>query len=70
MRELQNKLLGALVGLARASESKEILESTGAAYVDGLKLAFSDDTELHSNAEAMIERLHHEKERVVYGEHR
>ena len=62
MRELQNKLLGALVGLARASESKEILESTGAAYVDGLKLAFSDDTELHSNAEAMIERLHHEKD--------
>ena len=39
MKELQNKLLGALIGLARASESKEIFESTGAAFVDGLKLA-------------------------------
>ena len=61
MKELQNKLLGALVGLARASESKEIFESTGAAFVDGLKLAYSDKAELLPQAEAMIDRLHQEK---------
>lgn len=41
MNLLRNKLLGALVGLARASECKEISESAGSAYIDGLALAFS-----------------------------
>ena len=61
MKELRDKLLGALVGLARASESKEISESAGAAYVDGLKLAFSEENVIRQHAEAMIDRLHQEK---------
>ena len=69
MNELRNKLLGALVGLARASECKEISESAGAAYIAGLALAFSDpETEFTSPTSTaenmyltMIDRLHEEK---------
>ena len=39
MATLKDQLLGALVGLSRASESKEISESAGEALVDGLILA-------------------------------
>ncbi len=40
MHVLRQQLFGALVGLSRASESKEILESSGIALVHGLALAY------------------------------
>ncbi|MBQ7796691.1 MAG: hypothetical protein IJ374_09060 [Lachnospiraceae bacterium] len=77
MNPLKNELLGALVGLSRASESKELLESSGKAMAMGLAMAFSghenvsvedvehfQDVSLTASDEevrAMIERLHVEK---------
>lgn len=50
MTALKDQLLGALVGLSRASESKEISESAGEALVEGLRLVHSLETtaELYS----------------------
>ena len=63
MNELHDKLLGALVGLSRASESKEITESAGMAYADGLKLAFTKDpVDFETQIPDMIDRLHKEKD--------
>ena len=62
MNMLKNQLLGALVGLARASESKEISESAGDAFVTGLAMASESETALSADAiNAMIDRLHEEK---------
>lgn len=69
MNPLKDQLLGALVGLSRASESKEISESAGEALVDGLKLAhnlktaseFSEENIIH----AMIDRLHEAKNQMA-----
>lgn len=62
------KLLGALVGLARASESKGIVESAGIALVDGLSMVYGDlaqndgcATESSPAVTQMIEKLHVEK---------
>lgn len=62
MDALRNELLGALVGLARASENKDLLESSGEAMVQGLFMAFSDHDPLSDDlVKPMISRLHHEK---------
>lgn len=72
MTTLNNQLLGALVGLSRASESKEISPSAGAAFVDGLALVHdlkavekTPETDTASDRKneilAMIDRLHEEK---------
>ncbi len=62
MNMLRNQLLGALVGLARASESKEISDSAGDAFVAGLAMASESETALSADAiNAMIDRLHEEK---------
>lgn len=62
MDKLQNELLGALIGLARASESKKLLESSGKALVDGLSTAFAGDSSVSRD---MIDRLHAEKARMA-----
>jgi len=72
MNQLRKKLFGALIGLSRASESKEILESSGIALSRGLVLAFdqyweqigTDDevsTVLQESVSEMIQILHEEK---------
>lgn len=63
MKSIRDQLLGALVGLARASESKELTESAGAAFVEGLAMAFLSDWIPTSDEAilAMIDRLHAEK---------
>lgn len=66
MDVLRNELLGALVGLARASESKELLESSGEVMVQGLAMAFSGHGPLADDlVKPMISRLHHEKRRMA-----
>ena len=70
MHALRQQLFGALIGLSRASESKEILESAGHALIQGLKLAYDPvwdlpATELsidfRTSVESAIESLHKEK---------
>lgn len=62
MKSLKDELLGALVGLSRASENKELSESAGDAIVQGLAMAFSDCGPLEAaSVKAMILRLHEEK---------
>lgn len=70
MHLLRQQLFGALIGLSRASESKIILESSGAALMDGLVLAYDpvwddldSDTseELQASVEQTIQTLHAEK---------
>ena len=70
MHSLRQQLFGALIGLSRASESKEILESSGSALIQGLVLAYDPiwtdpHTEVSANlqisVEQMINVLHTEK---------
>ncbi len=70
MNILRQQLLGALIGLSRASESKEILESSGIALIQGLALAYDPVWEQadslipdswKKSAEQMIQKLHVEK---------
>ena len=70
MNLLRQQLFGSLIGLSRASESKEILESSGHALIQGLKLAYDPvwdlaNTELsidfRTSVESAIESLHKEK---------
>lgn len=70
MHSLRQQLFGALIGLSRASESKEILESSGSALIQGLVLAYDSiwtdpHTEVSANlqisVEQMINVLHTEK---------
>ena len=69
MISLRDQLLGALIGLARASESKELTESAGIALADGLCLAYSKHMTNAEAAEAeilaMIDRLHAEKDMMA-----
>lgn len=67
-------LLGALIGLARASENKKISKEAGDALIDGLSMAFSgdigskssDSSEVSgSEISAMIDRLHKEKDHMA-----
>ena len=63
---LKMKLLGALVGLSRASEEKELLKSSADAMLLGLAMACGDPEPSNENAashsmEVMIERIHKEK---------
>ena len=60
MNSYKDQLFGALVGLARASESKVITETAGEAYIAGLKIAY-DPEATESEIMAMIDRLHEEK---------
>ena len=70
MHLLRQQLFGALIGLSRASESKDILESSGTALIHGLVLAYNpvwDDpdaeisADLQTSVEQMIQTLHTEK---------
>ena len=70
MHALRQQLFGALIGLSRASESKETLESTGHALIQGLKLAYNPawdhadmepSVNFRNSVEHAIETLHHEK---------
>ena len=67
MNSHKKQLLGALIGLARASESKTISDTAGAAYIDGLAMTrcFSSesfsDIPTESEVLAMLDRLHNEK---------
>ena len=70
MHELRQQLFGALIGLSRASESKEIWESSGCALIHGLTLAYDPawaDADMEVSAEFRIcvehaiESLHREK---------
>lgn len=68
-------LLGALIGLARASESKELSLDAGDALVDGLAMAFSSDRSCSGTSDSlepsnqeilsMIDRLHKEKDHMA-----
>lgn len=63
---LKMKLLGALVGLSRASEEKELLKSSADAMLLGLAMACGDPEPSNENAashsmEVMIGRIHKEK---------
>lgn len=68
MDPLKKKLFGALVGLARASEEKELPDSSADAMIQGLIMACSDDAAENAHtkeqADAMIARLHEEKYRM------
>lgn len=70
MNPLRKNLFGALIGLSRASESKEIMESSGIALIHGLTLAYDrawEQTEneipkeLETSVEQIIQTLHTEK---------
>lgn len=70
MHSLRQQLFGALIGLSRASESKEILESSGMALIHGLALAYDpvwEDSDmeisevLQASVKQMIQTLHKEK---------
>ena len=70
MHALRQQLFGALIGHSRASESKEILESSGHALIHGLKLAYDPSWEhadmepfadFRNSVELAVETLHHEK---------
>ena len=70
MHVLRQQLFGALIGLSRASESKEILDSSGMALIHGLSLAYDpvwedSDKEISDHMEAAvnqaIQTLHTEK---------
>ena len=62
MNLLKKQLLSALIGLSRASESKEIFESSGQAFMEGLALAYGPELELNDErVEQMIQKLHVEK---------
>ena len=74
MHILRQQLFGALIGLSRASESKEILESSGQALIDGLKLVYdpvwnhADDEisdDFRVGAALTIDTLHKEKARMA-----
>ena len=63
---LKMKLLGALVGLSRASEEKELLKSSADAMLLGLAMVCEDPEHSNERAdsrsmEVMIERIHKEK---------
>ena len=63
---LKMKLLGALVGLSRASEEKELLKSTADAMLLGLAMVCGDPEPSNENTashsmEVMIGRIHKEK---------
>lgn len=69
MDPLKKKLFGALVGLARASEEKELADSSADAMIQGLIMACSDDDAAENaltqeQADAMVVRLHEEKYRM------
>ena len=68
MASIYDPLFGALIGLSRASESKEISESAGAALIDGLAMAYgcfhpnSTAPATEEQIQSMIDRLHQEKD--------
>ena len=64
MEQLWNKLLGAVIGLARASEGNEsdLTEETHAALLAGLSAAPEDGEAALS---ACIDRIHAEKKRII-----
>lgn len=79
MDPLKMKLFGALVGLARASEEKELIESSADAMIQGLIMACGRDGTggdgtgepeaaehalTQEQADAMVTRLHEEKYRM------
>lgn len=57
-KHVNDELMGALIGLSRAAESKELLESSGEALVDGLVMTFC---EADGDVAAMVSHLHAEK---------
>ncbi len=70
MHSLRQQLFGALIGLSRASESKEILDSSGMALIQGLSLAYDpvwadSETEISEHIETSVKQaiqtLHTEK---------
>ncbi len=70
MHPLRQQLFGALIGLSRASESKELLDSSGMALIRGLSLAYDPmwtDSEmepsedLETSVKQVIHTLHTEK---------
>lgn len=64
MNTMKKQLLGALVGLARASEEKELLESSACAMLEGLSLAYNpsaDSSVTDTDLVNMLQRLHAEK---------
>ena len=64
MNTMKQQLLGALVGLARASEEKELLESSSYAMLEGLSLAYNpsaDSSVTDADLVNMLQRLHAEK---------
>ena len=69
MNPLNDQLLGALVGLSRASESKEISESAGKTLVEGLILAHNleatSDLANETDILAMIDCLHEAKNQMA-----
>lgn len=64
MNQLWNELLGAVIGLARASEGNEsdLTEETHAALLAGLSAAPEDGEAALS---ACIDRIHAEKKRII-----
>lgn len=69
-----NKLAGALVGLARASEQKTLADSSAEAMIEGLALAHSlglflsvlpgpepEEEEIRQQIDACVDRIHGEK---------
>lgn len=64
MEALRQTLLGALLGLARASEGKELLKSSADAMLSALIMAYSKSEIADAELNAMIDTLHTEKYRM------
>ncbi len=64
---LQDKLTGALIGLARAVEGNEesVTESTDRAVLEGLFSAVTNVNFNNVTLEALIRRIHEEKEKLI-----
>lgn len=62
MNSMKMKLLGALVGLARTSEEKELLESSASTMIRGLMMIYDPSASVTiEDIEVMIQKIHAEK---------
>lgn len=58
------KLLGALLGLARAAEGKELLKSSADAMFAAFRMAYSEAEVSEEEENDMVDTLHREKYRM------
>lgn len=64
MEHAKLKVLGAVVGLARAAEGKELLKSSADAMLTALIMAYSESEVTENEWNTMVDTLHKEKYRM------